>query len=70
MIATIVAVGPGAVSHHCADPSRTNIFDITPSSLVHPVALLAVLQAALNAGQLSRLPTPAQRDAAYHLEIP
>ncbi len=70
MTAKIVAVGPGTVSHHCADPTRTNILDIAPPSLARPAAFLAVLQAALAAGQLSRLLTPAQQDPAYHIEIP
>ena len=70
MTAKIVAVGPGTVSHHCADPAKLNIIDIAPASLAHPAAFLAVLQAALAAGQLSRLLTPAQRDPAYHIEIP
>lgn len=71
MAATIRAVGPEKVSHHCGDPLLVNVLDIAPSSLEDREAfLLAAHEELRPGGALSKLLTPADHDPADHLEIP
>lgn len=70
MEAMIVAVGPGSVSRHCADPIDLNVVDIAPSSISNPQKFLAALGRAKVAGLVSRFFSPANGDPAFHVEIP
>ena len=65
-----VALGPGTVSRHCADPSKLNVVDIAPSSIASPQRFLAALQRARQRGVVSKYFSPANGDPAFHVEIP
>lgn len=65
----ILAIGPGKVSKHCADPSRLNVVDIAPSSIASQRRFLNALERAVQAGRLSKYLAPAHGDPAFHLEI-
>ncbi len=66
----ILAIGPGKVSRHCADPSELNVVDIAPSSIGHPERFVAALERALQRKAIRRFFAPAHGDPAFHLEIP
>lgn len=66
----IVAIGPGQVSRHCADPAELNVVDIAPSSIARPQQFLAALERARAAGRVSQFFSPANGDPAFHVEIP
>ena len=70
MESKILAVGPGNVSRHCADPTALNVVDIAPSSISSAQKFLAALGRARNAGQVSKFFSPANGDPAFHVEIP
>jgi len=70
MEAKIKAIGPEKVSHHCADPARLNVVDVSPSSIVNKHAFENAVNVARNSGKISRFITPNNGDPAYHLEIP
>lgn len=70
MESMIVAVGPGSVSRHCADPTALNVIDIAPSSISNPQRFVAALGRAKDAGQVSKFFSPANGDPAFHVEIP
>lgn len=70
MEAKIITVGPGKVSHHCADPAILNVVDVAPSSIAKKDAFEKAVHAALGKGAVSRFLTPGGGDPAYHLEIP
>jgi hypothetical protein len=70
MEAKIIALGPDKVSHHCADPSKLNVVDISPSSLTNKLAFEKATNAAKAKGTVSKFLTPGNNDPAYHLEIP
>lgn len=65
----IIALGPGKVSRHCADPSLLNVIDIAPSSIANKQAFEDAVEAAITSNKVSRFITP-PGDPAYHLEIP
>jgi hypothetical protein len=65
----IIKIGPGKVSHHCADPNVLNVLDIAPSSISDKQAFEDAVDAAIAAGTVSRFLIPPS-DPAYHLEIP
>lgn len=65
----IVAVGPGRVSRHCADPAVLNVIDVAPSSIADKAAFEAAVNQAVQSGRVSKFLMPPQ-DPAYHLEIP
>jgi hypothetical protein len=69
MTAKIIELGPGRVSHHCADPAVLNVIDIAPSSIAKKQAFEDAVEDAMNAGLVSRFIRPPV-DPAYHLEIP
>jgi hypothetical protein len=68
MVDTINAVGPSNVSRHLADPARSNVVDIAPSSIPadRREAFIAAIQAHPD---VSRFLGPADGDPAYHVEI-
>jgi hypothetical protein len=70
MEAKIIALGPETVSHHCADPSKLNVVDISPSSLKNKLAFEKATKAAIAKSIVSKFLTPGNNDPAYHLEIP
>jgi hypothetical protein len=71
MAATIHAVGPKKVSHHCGDPARLGVVDVAPSSLAHPDAFLAAAKRlALPGGPIAKVLDPEHNDPTYHIEIP
>lgn len=70
MTAKVIEVGPSNVSLHCADPTRTNIVNIAPSSVVDPGAFLSAIKTATAEGKLSRYFSPGSHDPAFHIEIP
>jgi hypothetical protein len=70
MEAKVIALGPSNVSHHCADPSKLNVVDISPSSLTNKAAFEKATNAAKTLGTVSKFLTPGNNDPAYHLEIP
>jgi hypothetical protein len=70
MEAKINALGPENVSHHCADPSRLNVVDISPLSLTNKLAFEKATNAVKAKGTVSKFLTPGNNDPAYHLEIP
>ncbi len=70
MEAKIIAIGPGRVSRHCADPTKLNVIDVAPSSIAKKPAFEKAVHAALDKGKLSRFLEPGGGDPAYHLEIP
>lgn len=69
MTAKIIAVGPGRVSRHCADPAILNVVDIAPSSIADKPAFQAAVKQAVQSGRVSKFLMP-PHDPAYHLEIP
>lgn len=69
MEAKINAIGPGTVSHHCADPAKLNVVDIAPSTIADKKAFEAAVNAAIKSKKVSRFITP-PTDPAYHIEIP
>lgn len=70
MEAKINAIGPEKISHHCADPAKLNVIDVSPASIVNKHAFENAVHAALNSGKVSRFITPNNGDPAYHIEIP
>lgn len=70
MEAKIKAIGPEKVSHHCADPTRLNVVDVSPSSIANKHAFENAVNVARNSEKISRFITPNNGDPAYHLEIP
>lgn len=70
MEAKIIAIGPGKVSHHCADPAKLNVIDVAPLSIGDKPAFEKAVHSALTKGTLSRFLEPGGGDPAYHLEIP
>ena len=65
----IIAIGPGRVSHHCADPAVLNVIDIAPSSISKKQAFEDAVEEAIGKGTVSKFIRPPD-DPAYHLEIP
>ena len=70
MEAKILSIGPGSVSHHCADPAVLNVVDIAPSSIKDKVAFEKAVKTAMKKKVVSKFLTPGNGDPAYHLEIP
>lgn len=70
MEAKILAIGPGKISHHCADPAVTNVIDIAPSSVSNKAAFEQAVNDAVKNNIVSKFFTPGGGDPAYHLEIP
>jgi len=70
MEAKILALGPGTVSRHCADPAQLNVVDIAPSSIANRDAFMNALDEALAAGDISKYLSPINGDPAFHVEIP
>ncbi|MES2938627.1 MAG: hypothetical protein V4864_13155 [Pseudomonadota bacterium] len=70
MTSKVIEMGPGNVSLHCADPGKLNVLDIAPSSLVDPGAFHAAIDAARQAGTISRFFAPGHHDPAFHIEVP
>jgi hypothetical protein len=70
MEARINALGPMTVSRHCADPAKLNVVDVAPSSVANGARFVNAVQAAIKAGKVSKLLTPANNDPAFHIEIP
>ena len=70
MEAKIKAIGPEKVSHHCADPARLNVVDVSPASIGNKHAFENAVNVARNSGKVSRFITPNNGDPAYHLEMP
>jgi hypothetical protein len=70
MEAKIIAIGPEKVSHHCADPAKLNVVDISPSSVSKPQAFQTAVNAAMTQGKVSKFLTPGNNDPAFHIEIP
>ena len=66
----INAIGPDKVSHHCADPAKLNVVDISPLSIANKHAFENAVNVARNSGKVSRFITPNNGDPAYHIEIP
>ena len=66
MTAKINQVGPGRVSHHCADPATLCVVDIAPSSIGDQERFIAAVNADSRVTQFFLPP----RDPAFHLEIP
>ena len=62
----IVALGPGNVSHHAADPKVLNVIDIAPTSIANPAAFEKAVRADKRVKKFIKPP----EDPAYHLEIP
>ena len=65
----IIAIGPGKVSRHCADPAVLNVIDIAPSSITNKTAFEKAVKQAVKSKKVSKFLEPPQ-DPAYHLEIP
>ena len=65
----IIAVGPGKVSRHCADPAILNVIDISPASITNKPAFEKAVKQAVKSKKVSKFLEPPQ-DPAYHLEIP
>jgi hypothetical protein len=63
----IIELGPGNVSHHCADPKTLSVFDVEPSSVSDRAAFEA---AARSDPRVGKLLTPDDHDPAFHFEIP
>jgi hypothetical protein len=70
MLAKIMALGPGTVSHHCADPAKLNVVDIAPSSIANQPAFVKAVNAAVAKGTVSKFLNQAKGDPAFHLEFP
>ncbi|HJQ35335.1 MAG TPA: hypothetical protein VJ866_24500 [Pyrinomonadaceae bacterium] len=70
MEAKIREVGPDKVSHHCSDPAKLNVVDVSPGSVAHPQAFQKAVNAAMAKGKVSRFLTPGNNDPAFHIEIP
>lgn len=70
MEAKIIAVGPGKVSHHCADPAKLNVIDIAPSSIANKKAFEKAVNSAVSKKKISKFLSPSNGDPAYHIEIP
>lgn len=66
----IIALGPATVSRHCADPRTLAVVDIAPSSLANPHYFETAIALLMRQGKVSKFLTPANRDPAYHVEIP
>ena len=66
MTSKIIEVGPTNVSHHAADPSVLNVFDVAPSSIANRVAFE---QAVRRDPRVKKFLVPPS-DPGYHLEIP
>jgi hypothetical protein len=62
MTAKIIEVGPSKVSLHCADPSKLNVLDIAPSSIVDPAAFLDAIREAKSAGGCKLSKSTGERD--------
>jgi hypothetical protein len=69
MLAKINALGPYNVSHHIGDPSKLNVVDIDPKSIANKTAFINAVNAATDAGLISKFLQP-PHDPAYHIEIP
>jgi len=70
MEAKIRALGPETISHHCADPAKLNVVDVSPGSVAHPQAFQTAVNAAKAQGKVSKFLTPGNNDPAFHIEIP
>ena len=67
MEAKILALGPEKVSHHAADPTKLNVFDVAPSSI--PSAKKNGWEAAIKANKgIAKFIFP-PLDPGYHFEI-
>lgn len=67
MEAKIIAIGPSKVSHHAADLSKLNVFDVAPSSI--PSAKKKDWEAAIKANKsIAKFIFP-PLDPGYHFEI-
>jgi hypothetical protein len=62
----IIELGPTRVSHHAADPSVLNVFDVAPSSINNKHAFETAVK---NENRVSKFLIP-PNDPGYHLEIP
>jgi hypothetical protein len=70
MEAKIRALGPDKVSHHCADPAKLNVVDVSPKSVAKPQAFQKAVNDAITQGKVSKFLTPGNNDPAFHIEIP
>lgn len=67
MEAKIIAIGPQKVSHHAADLSKMNVFDVAPSSI--PSSKKSGWEAAIKANKsIAKFIFP-PLDPGYHFEI-
>jgi hypothetical protein len=66
MEAKILAIGPGKISKHTADPNVLNVVDISAGSVLHPAAFINAVNTSTGVSKFLQPPT----DPAYHLEIP
>lgn len=69
MEAKINELGPSNVSHHIGDPSKLNVADIDPNSIVDKNAFIKAVNTAKEAGLVSKFLQP-PNDPAFHIEIP
>lgn len=66
----ILRLGPANVSHHCADPFKLQVIDISPRSISPSSAVGSFIAAAKSDPRISRVLTPEDGDPAIHIEIP
>jgi hypothetical protein len=66
MEAKIIAIGPGKISKHTADPNVLNVVDISAGSISNPKAFINAVNNSNDVSKFLQPPT----DPAYHLEIP
>lgn len=71
MTIEIISLGPGNVSHHCADPASLNVIDISAANMSdsQQIALEIVIR---NERRIIRhfSPRTVPSDPAFHIEIP
>jgi len=65
MLQKILQIGPKNVSRHCADPTKLNIIDISPSSVMYKSAFINAVK---EDPRISTFFYP-KKDDAFHLEI-
>jgi len=73
MAAKIVELGPGNVSHHCADQSKLNVIDISATRVPMRQRMESFHDALKRESRISRFFDPFtadHRDPAFHIEIP
>ena len=65
----IIAIGPGRVNRHGADPAVLNVIEIAPSSISKQQAFEDAVEGAIGIGIVRTFIRPPD-DPANHLEIP